>query len=97
MQYPSEKTIRRTIYSGKKKRFIYNTNVYTNADWVVIGISRSSVGSTGDITLLREDPMPFGKWAEFMRDGSIPEEDRIRVWVDRTTREPTRICPELRS
>ena len=97
MQHPSEKTIRRTIYSGKKKRFIYNTNVYTNADGVVIGISRSSVGSTGDIALLREDPMPFGKWAEFMRDGSIPEEDRIRVWVDRATREPTRICPELRS
>ena len=74
-----EKTIKRMIYSGKKKRFTYNTNVYTNADGVVIEISRSSVGSTGDITLLREDPMPFGRWAESMRDGSTPEEDRIRV------------------
>ena len=83
VQRPSEKTIRRMIYSGKKKRFTYNTNVCTNADGVVIGISRSSVGSTGDITLLREDPMPFGKWAESMRDGSTPEEDRIRIWVDR--------------
>ena len=83
VQRPSEKTIRRMVYSGKKKRFTYNTNVYTNADGVVIGISRSSVGSTGDITLLREDPMPFGKWAESMRDGSTPEEDRIRVWLDR--------------
>ena len=83
VQRPSEKTIRRMIYSGKKKRFTYNTNVYTNADGVVIGISRSFVGSTGDITLLREDPMPFGKWAESMRDGSTPEEDRIRVWLDR--------------
>ena len=83
VQRPSEKTIRRMIYSGKKKRFTYNTNVYTNADGVVIGISRSSVGSTGDITLLREDPMPFGKWAESMRDGSTPEEDRIRIWADR--------------
>ena len=82
VQRPSEKTVRRMIYSGKKKRFTYNTNVYTNADGVVIGISRSSVGSTGDITLLREDPMPFGKWAESMRDGSTPEEDRIRVWLD---------------
>ena len=72
VQRPSEKTVRRMIYSGKKKRFTYNTNVYTNADGVVIGISRSSVGSTGDITLLREDPMPFGKWAESMRDGSTP-------------------------
>ena len=70
------------IYSGMKKRFTYNTNVYTNADGVVIGISRNSVGSTGDITLLREDPMPFGRWAESMRDGSTLEEDRICVWAD---------------
>ena len=83
VQRPSEKTARRMIYSGEKKRFTYNTNVYTNTDGVVIGISRSSVGSTGDITLLREDPMSFGKWTESMRDGSTPEEDRIRVWVDR--------------
>ena len=80
---PSEKTVRRMIYSGKKKRFAYSTNAYTNADGAVIGMSRSSVGPTGDITLLRESPMPFGRWAESMRDGSTPEEDRIRVWVDR--------------
>ena len=80
---PSEKTLRRMMYSGKKKRFTYNTTVYTNADEVVIGISKSSVGSTGDITLLREDPMPFGKWAESMREASTPDQDRIRVWVDR--------------
>ena len=80
---PSEKTLRRMMYSGKKKRFTYNTAVYTNAGGVIIGMSKSSVGSTGDITLLREDPMPFGRWAESMRDASTPEEDRIRVWVDR--------------
>ena len=83
VQRPSEKTVRRMIYSGKKKRFTYNTNVYTNADGVVIGMSRSFVGATGDITLLREDPMPFGRWTGSMRDGSTPKEDRIRVWVDR--------------
>ena len=80
------------IYSGKK-RFAYSTNVYTNADGVVIGISRSSVGPTGDITLLREDPMPFGRWTESMRDGSTPEEDRIRVWVDRGYRGTVRDLP----
>ena len=80
---PSEKTLRRMMYSGKKKRFTYNTAVYTNAGGVIIGMSKSSVGSTGDITLLREDPMPFGRWVESMRDASTPEEDRIRVWVDR--------------
>ncbi len=80
---PSEKTLRRMMYSGKKKRFTYNTTVYTNADGVIIGISKSSVGSTGDITLLREDPMPFGRWADSMREASTPEKDRIRVWADR--------------
>ena len=79
VQRTSEKTVRRMTYSGKKKRFTYNTNAYANADGVVIGISHSSVGSTGDITLLREDPMLFGRWTESMRDGSTPEEDRIRV------------------
>ena len=53
VQRPSEKTVRRMTYSGKKKQFTYNTNIYTNTDGVVIGMSRSSVGSTGGITLLR--------------------------------------------
>ena len=66
----SEKTLRCMMYSGKKKRFTCNTAVYANANGIIIGMSRSSVGSTGDITLLREDPMPFGKWAESMRDGA---------------------------
>ena len=83
VQRPLEKTVRRMRYSGKKKTFTNNTNVYTNADGVIIGISKSSVGSTGDITLLREDPMPFGKWAESMREDSTPKEDRIRIWADR--------------
>ena len=29
---PSEKAVRRMVYSGKKKRLTYNTNVYANAD-----------------------------------------------------------------
>ena len=80
---PSEKSLRRMRYSGKKKTFTNNTNIYINADGVIIGMSKSFVGSTGDIMLLREDPMPFGRWAESMHDGSIPEEDRIRVWADK--------------
>ena len=45
VQRPSEKTLRRMKYSGKKKRFTNNTNVYTNRDGVIIGISESTVGS----------------------------------------------------
>ena len=61
VQRPSEKTLRRMKYSGKKKRFTNNTNVYTNRDGVIIGVSESTVGSVDDITLLKERPMPFGK------------------------------------
>ena len=61
VQRPSKKTLRRMAYSGKKKRFTNNTNVYTNRDGVVIGISKCTVGSVGDITLLKERPMPFGR------------------------------------
>ena len=78
VRHPSEKTLRRMMYTGAKKRFTYNTAVYTNTDGIIIGMSRSSVGATGDITLLREDPMPFGKWAESMKGASTPYEGRIR-------------------
>ena len=83
MQRPSEKTLRRMKYSGKKKRFTNNTNVYTNRDGVIIGISESTVGSVGDITLLKERPMPFGKWEEAMHDADRPEGERNRIFCDR--------------
>ena len=93
MQCPSQKTVRRMRYSGKKKQFINNTNVYTNADGVIIRISRSSAGSTGDITLLREDPMPFGKWIESMREDSTPPKRTGSAFGQTgATKEPVGIC-----
>ena len=83
VQRPSEKTLRRMKYSGKKKRFTNNTNVYTNRDGAIIGISESTVGSVGDITLLKERPMPFGKWEEAMHDADRPEGERNRIFCDR--------------
>ncbi len=83
VQRPSEKTVRRMRYSGKKKRFTNNTHICINAEEVIIAISKSTVGSTHDITLLKESPMPFGKWTESMKDASTPEEDRIRHWADK--------------
>ena len=83
VQRPSEKTVRRMRYSGKKKRFTNNTNICINTEGVIIGISKSTVGSTNDITLLKESPMPFGKWTKSMKDASTPEEDRIRTWADK--------------
>ena len=83
VQRPSEKTVRRMRYSGKKKRFTNNTNICINTEGVIIGISKSMVGSTHDITLLKESPMPFGKWTESMKDASTPKEDRIRLTGDK--------------
>ena len=83
IQRPSVKSVRRMKYSGKKKKFTNNTNVYTNQNGVVIGISKSTVGSVGDITLLKERPMPFGKWEKAMHDPDLPELDRCHPVVDR--------------
>ena len=83
VQRPSERTVRRMKYSGKKKKFTNNTNVYANENGVIIGISKSTVGSVGDITLLKERPMPFGRWEEVMHDPDLPEAQRCHVFVDR--------------
>ena len=40
VQRPSVKSVRRMKYSGKKKKFTNNTNVYANRDGVVIGMHR---------------------------------------------------------
>ena len=99
-QYPSEKTIRCMVYSGKRKQFAHNTNVYTNVytniDGAIIWILRRYAGSTNDITLFMENPMLFDKWVKFMSDNLAAEEDRIRVWVDRAARDPAEICPVRR-
>ena len=79
---PSEKSLRRMRYSGKKKQFTNNTNIYINADGVIIGMSKSFVGSTGDIMLLREDPMPFGRWYEKMCNEDTPKDERFAVYMD---------------
>ena len=82
VQRPADKTIRRMKYSGKKKRFTNNTNTYTNCNGVTIGISKSTVGSVGDITLLKERPMPFGDWEAAMHDPDLPKEARCHVYCD---------------
>ena len=87
VQRPSEKTIRRMIYSGKKKCFTYNTNVYTNADGVVIGISRCS----GRIRCrLASGPNPCATAQPRKKTGSA-------FGSTGATREPARICPALHS
>ena len=79
VQRPSEKSLRRMKYSEK---FTNNTNVYTNRDGTIIEISKSVVGSVGVFLLLREYPMPFGKWEE-MHKQDRSEEEKNRIVYDR--------------
>ena len=83
LQRPDEKQMRSMMYSGKKKKFTLNTTVCINENGVIVAISRSTVGSTHDITLLRESPPPFGKWWDRMCDEDTPEEDRVHTLTDR--------------
>ena len=87
VQRPSEKTVRRMIHSGKKKRLTYNTNAYTNADGTVIGISRSS----GRIRCcLASGPNPCATVQPRKKTGSASGSAGA-------TREPARICSAPRS
>ena len=83
IQRPDEKQMRSMMYSGKKKKFTLNTTVCINENGVIVAISGSTVGSVHDITLLRESPLPFGKWWDRMCDENTPEEDRIHTLTDR--------------
>ena len=80
--------------SERKKRFTNNTNIRISNKGMIIGISKSTVGSTNDIAQLREDPMPFGKWTKSMKDGSTPKEDRIRLWADKGYQGTDKDLPE---
>ena len=55
---------RNSTCSGKKKTHTYNTTVTSAKNNIISGIGRIVVGKTHDITLFREDPLPFGRWYE---------------------------------
>ena len=97
VQRLSEKTVRRMAYSGKKKQFTYNTNVYTNTDRVVIGMSRSSWVPLATSRCswrircrLASGPNPCATDPPRKKTGSASG-------LIGTTRESARICPALRS
>ena len=79
---PSNKQMRSITYSGKKKKFTFNTTVCINENGVIVAISKSTLGSIHDITLLRESPLPFGIWWEKMCSEDTPDEDRVHLFTD---------------
>ena len=77
-----DKERRKETYSGKKKRHTFSTTIVSATNNIILGIGSTVVGKTHDITLLREDPIPFGRWAEKMHDGSNPKGERFTAYMD---------------
>ncbi len=74
---------RKETYSGKKKkRHTLNTTITTTTNNIILGLSDTIVGKTHDLTLLKEDPLPFGRWAKKMHDGDTPTKERFTVYMD---------------
>ena len=71
-----------STYSGKKKTHTYNTTVTSAKNNIILGVGNTVVGKTHDITLFREDPLPFGRWYEKMRDANTPKDERFAVYMD---------------
>ena len=82
-QRPQDKDKRKNTYSGKKKRFTINTTITTNRAGLILAAGRSFEGGTHDLTMIREDPIDFGRWSKSMYKKDTPEKDRIRVLVDK--------------
>ena len=71
-----------SAYSGKKKTHTYNTAVTSAKNNIILGVGSTVVGRTRDITLFREDPLPFGRQYEKMRDANTPKDERFAVYMD---------------
>ena len=71
-----------STYSGKKKTHTYNTTVTSAKNNIILGVCNTVVGKTHDITLFREDLLPFGRGYEKMRDANTPKDERFAVYMD---------------
>ncbi len=78
---PARRTEERRCIQARK-RGIRSTQPVSATNNIILGIGSTVVGKTHDITLLREDPIPFGRWAEKMHDGSNPKSERFTAYMD---------------
>ena len=67
---------------GKKKTRTYNTTATSAKNNIILGVGSTVVGKTHDITLFREDSLPFGRQYEKMRDANTPKDERFAVYMD---------------
>jgi len=63
IQRPQKNDVRKEAYSGKRKKFVVTTIVYTNLDEFIVGMSSTMPGSAHDLKIIRRQ-MGLDKWEE---------------------------------
>ena len=79
---PEDKDERKKTYTGKKKNHTNNTTIISTTDNMIVGISKTAVGSTHDLKMIKEHSIPFGRWTRKMRDEDIPAKERFTMYMD---------------
>ena len=49
---------------------------------MIVGISKTAVGSTHDLKMIKEHSIPFGRWTRKMRDEDTPAKERFTMYMD---------------
>ncbi|MDI1495006.1 MAG: Transposase [Cenarchaeum symbiont of Oopsacas minuta] len=70
-------------YSGKHKQHVYNIQITSNKDGLVLDIGHPEESSTRDMDVIRHNLPNFGKWTKNMRDSNTKQEHRIMLYTDK--------------
>ena len=79
---PGEKEERKKTYTGKKKNHTNNTTIISTTDNIIVGISKTAVGSTHDMKMIKEHSIPFGRWTGKMRDEDTHAKEKFTMYMD---------------
>ena len=79
---PGEKEERKKTYTGKKKNHTNNTTIISTTDNIIVGISKTAVGSTHDLKMIKEHSIPFGRRTRKMRDKDTPAKEKFTMYMD---------------
>ena len=79
---PGDKEERKKTYAGKKKNHTNNITIISTTDNIIVGISKTAVGSTHDLKMIKEHSIPFGRWTRKMRDEDTPAKEKFTMYMD---------------
>ena len=77
---PADKEQRKKMYSGKKKKFGYNTLITTTMEDLIIDMSKTVAGNTHDFTLLKNYDLDFGIHTAQMKE-SVPTDPLEKSFI----------------